>query len=75
MPPIVSLPMTVLGLMISTLGSFAVRANRASAEMPRPGAITPPRYSADLVTAQNVVAVPKSTIMTSSDSAHKPRRR
>ena len=54
-----------LGRMISTFGSLAVRENRASAEIPRPGAMTPPRYSADLVTAQKVVAVPKSTIMRS----------
>src|SRR2546427_11745678 len=59
----VSGPMAVLGRSSSILGSFAARLNRASAEIRRPGAMAPPRYSPAAVTAQKVVAVPKSTMM------------
>src|SRR2546426_3608249 len=57
----VSGPMAVLGRSSSILGSFAARLNKASAEIRRPGAMEPPRYSPAAVTAQKVVAVPKST--------------
>src|SRR3989449_3435161 len=59
----VSGPMAVLGRSSSILGSFAARLNRASAEIRSPGAMAPPRYSPAAVTAQMVVAVPKSTMM------------
>src|SRR2546427_11278148 len=59
----VSWPIAVLGRVSSILGSFAARLNRASAEIRRPGAMAPPRYSPAAVTAQKVVAVPKSTMM------------
>src|SRR2546426_916605 len=59
----VSWPIALLGRISSILGSFAVRLNRASAEIRRPGAMAPPRYSPAAVTAQKVVAVPKSTMM------------
>ena len=38
-------PMTLAGLRTSTRGRRAARWNSASAEMPMPGQITPPRYS------------------------------
>ena len=44
-------------------GSRAARWNSASAEIPMPGQITPPRYSPSAEIASNVVAVPKSTTM------------
>src|SRR3989442_16042436 len=59
----VSWTIALLGRISSILGSFAVRLNRASAEIRRPGAMAPPRYSPAAVTAQKVVAVPKSTMM------------
>src|SRR2546427_10679957 len=59
----VSWPIAVLGRVSSILGSFAARLNRASAEIRRPGAMAPPKYSPAAVTAQKVVAVPKSTMM------------
>src|SRR2546427_9687033 len=59
----VSWPIAVLGRISSILGSFAARLNRASAEIRSPGAMAPPRYSPAAVTAQKVVAVPKSTMM------------
>src|SRR5256884_8336610 len=59
----VSWPIALLGRISSILGSFAVRLNRASAEIRRPAAMAPPRYSPATVTAQKVVAVPKSTMM------------
>src|SRR2546428_11726363 len=59
----VSWPIAVLGRISSILGSFAARLNRASAEIRRPGAMAPPKYSPAAVTAQKVVAVPKSTMM------------
>src|SRR2546425_10603107 len=59
----VSWPIAVLGRISSILGSFAARLNKASAEIRRPGAMEPPRYSPAAVTAQKVVAVPKSTMM------------
>src|SRR2546425_5063489 len=59
----VSGPMAVLGRSSSILGSFAARLNRASAEIRSPGAMAPPKYSPAAVTAQMVVAVPKSTMM------------
>ena len=54
-------PTTFGGFAISTRGSFAARAKRASALIWMPGAITPPRYSPLPDTQSNVVAVPKST--------------
>src|SRR2546422_7987301 len=59
----VSGPMAVLGRSSSILGSFAARLNRASAEIRSPGAMAPPRYSPAAVTAQMVVAVPKTPMM------------
>src|SRR2546428_9393760 len=59
----VSWPIALLGRISSILGSFAVRLNRASAEIRRPGAMAPPKYSPAAVTAQKGVAVPKSTMM------------
>src|SRR5579883_2131640 len=56
----VFVPMIFSGSRISTLCSRAARANSASAEMPIPGAITPPKYSPFSDTASNVMAVPKS---------------
>ena len=47
----------------STLGSLAVFSTSASDVILSPGAIVPPRYSALSVTAQNVVAVPISMMM------------
>jgi hypothetical protein len=41
----VFLPTTFLGLRISILGSLDARWNKASAEIPIPGAIAPPIYS------------------------------
>ena len=60
---LVFLPITFLGFAISTLGSFAAAWNKASAEMPIPGQMTPPKYSQRSERTQKVVAVPKSTIM------------
>ena len=54
---------TCPGSSSSTLGSFAVFSKRASDDIFSPGAMLPPRYSDFSLTAQNVVAVPKS-IMT-----------
>ena len=48
----------------SILGNFAVFSKSASDAIFIPGAMVPPRYSAFLDTAQNVVAVPKSIIIT-----------
>jgi hypothetical protein len=59
----VFVPMTVGGRRMSTRGSRDARANNASAEIFRPGAMTPPTYSALAVTTSNVVAVPKSTMI------------
>lgn len=42
---IVLVPITRAGRTMSTRGSLAARANRASAPIPMPGANTPPRYS------------------------------
>ena len=56
-------PITDLGREISTRGSLAARWNNASAEMPIPGQIAPPRYSPRAEMASKVVAVPKSTTM------------
>ena len=50
------------GLRKSTSGKRAVRLKSASAEMPMPAAIIPPRYSALAETASNVMAVPRSTM-------------
>ena len=55
------LPMTLGGLRISTRARRAARENSASAEIPSPGAITPPQYSPCAEMTSNVVAVPKST--------------
>src|SRR5215475_8322493 len=57
----VVVPMTFPGSLISTLGSLAARANSASEAIPRPGAMTPPRYSPLAEMASKVIAVPKST--------------
>src|SRR5450830_627518 len=56
-------PITDAGFVSSTLGSLAAREKRASVEMPIPGAMAPPIYSPLSLMAQNVVAVPKSTII------------
>ena len=64
MEPTVERPMTLPGLRTSTRGRRAARWKRASALMPTPGQITPPRYSPFLVTTSKVVAVPKSTTIT-----------
>ena len=55
-------PSTSAGRTISTVGSRAVFDSSAAMEMWMPGVMIPPRYSFSLVTAQSVVAVPKSTI-------------
>lgn len=55
--------MTCGGFRTSTRGSRAARWNSASAEIPTPGLMTPPRYSPAAEMASNVVAVPKSTTM------------
>src|SRR5439155_23473684 len=59
----VLVPITFPGSLISTRGSRAARANRASAEIPSPGAMTPPRYSPFAEITSNVIAGPKSTTM------------
>ena len=64
-------PMIDAGLRTSTRGSRAARWNRASAEMPMPGQMTPPRYSPAAEIASKVVAVPKSTTIT-GDLAARP---
>ena len=56
-------PMILPGSLISTRGSRAACENSASEAMPRPGAITPPRYSPRAEMASKVIAVPKSTTM------------
>ena len=61
--PTVLRPMTGPGFLISILGNLAVRPNRASAEMPIPGEIAPPKYIPPSNTAEYVVAVPKSIII------------
>ena len=55
-------PITDGGRAMSTFGSFAARCANASAAIPIPGAIAPPRYSPAAVIASKVVAVPKSTM-------------
>ena len=59
----VPVPMTLAGLRMSTRGRRAARAKRASAEMPRPGAMAPPKNSPLRLMQSKVVAVPKSTTM------------
>src|SRR2546430_1398997 len=59
----VLVPITFPGSLISTRGSRAARAKRASDEIPSPGAMTPPRYSPFAEITSNVIAVPKSTTM------------
>ena len=59
----VLVPMILAGLRMSTRGRRAARAKRASAEMPRPGAMAPPRNSPRGETTSKVVAVPMSTTM------------
>ena len=51
------------GLRMSMRGRRAARAKRASAEIPRPGAMAPPRNSPRGEMASKVVAVPKSMTM------------
>src|SRR6056297_2533203 len=58
----VFLQITPSGLTSSTFGSFDAFWKRASLDIFIPGAIVPPRYSFFSEIAQNVVAVPKSTI-------------
>src|SRR6056297_3211194 len=58
----VFLQITSSGLTSSTFGSFTAFWKRASLDIFIPGAIVPPRYSFFSEIAQNVVAVPKSTI-------------
>ena len=54
----------VAGLRTSTRGRRAARWKSASAEIPMPGQITPPRYSPPREMTSKVVPVPKSTTMT-----------
>src|SRR5574341_2083544 len=65
----VSWPMVVDGRTHSTLESWAARLVSASADIPIPGAMTPPRYAPSAVTTQNVVAVPKSTMISGPPNA------
>src|ERR1017187_7028879 len=55
--------MTLAGFRMSMRGRRAARAKRASAEMPSPGAMAPPRNSPRGEMQSKVVAVPKSTTM------------
>ncbi len=57
------LQITFPGGSSSTLGNFAVFSKRASPAILIPAVIVPPRYTPSFETAQNVVAVPKSTII------------
>src|SRR5665213_2297239 len=66
---VVLVPMILVGFLISTRVRRAARLKRASAEMPRPGAMAPPRNSPLRETTSKVVAVPMSTTM-----AGPPRR-
>jgi len=55
----VLVPMTLPGFLMSMRGRRAVRENSASAEMPMPGAMEPPRYSPLAEMTSKVVAVQK----------------
>jgi hypothetical protein len=57
----VFLPMTLGGLISSTLSSCAARLDRASTEISMPGASAPPTNSPRALTASKFVDVPKST--------------
>ena len=59
---VVEEPITSSGTRISMRGSREALWNKASAEIPIPGAMMPPTYSLSPLIASNVVAVPKSTI-------------
>src|SRR5262249_10251358 len=57
----VFLPITLGGLVNSTLSSCAARRDSASTEISIPGAIAPPTNSPRALTASKLVEVPKST--------------
>ena len=59
----VPVPITLAGFFTSIRGSRAARLNKASAEIPSPGAIAPPINSPLGDTTSKVVAVPISTMM------------
>ncbi len=62
----VFLPMMRSGVWRSSLGSWAVRSARALSPMSSPGAIAPPQKTRFSWMTLNVVAVPRSTVMTGS---------
>src|SRR6267378_1841147 len=57
----VFVPIIFPGSLISTRESRAARVKSASADIPIPGASTPPRYSPFAEMASKLIAVPKST--------------
>src|ERR1035441_7433788 len=61
MLPTVFLPMRWAGSRKSTIGRRAVLANNPLIDMPMPGQIMPPRYSALADTTSKLMVVPRST--------------
>ncbi len=57
----VFLPMRLAGSRRSTMGSRAVLANKPVIDMPMPGQIMPPKYSALAETTSKLMVVPRST--------------